>query len=202
MIPCKRTVCAAGKRRTSTPYLAGPANTPVGLHHVLDRGRDAWRIQYSLTGNMVPKNKKKVLLRLMSRNCPTVETPRRPFSFSDPSRKASWTAMCHDPRVQGRCREQARRAGQVRNHCYGPAPRRTPVSTAHAFSFSAPCLSQLLHRAQCCLAFPAHPSFRSPSPIANLLAPWPCQALQTIACSPGEDHHSPCPVVTACFNFL
>lgn len=60
-----------------------------------------------------------------------------------------------------------------------------------------PCFSQLLHRAQRCLPCPC-PSFRSPSPITNLLAPWPCQALQTIACSPGEDDHS----VTACFNFL
>lgn len=91
--------------------------------------------------------------------------------------------MCHDPSVQGRCREQARRAEQVRNHCYGPAPRRTPVSTAHAFSFFAPCLSQLLHRAQRCLAFPAHAHHSG------------CQALQTIACSPGEDDRSPCPVM-------
>lgn len=127
---------------------------------------------------------------------------------------ASWTAaMCHDPFVQGRCREQARPAEQVRNHCHGP------VSTPHAglhcpcffsfflfvrslsFTVASPCPTQRSLPCPC-------PSFRSPSPIANLLAPWQCQALQTIVSlfpRRGRSLALSCHAelsVTACFNFL
>lgn len=140
-----------------------------------------------------PKTKKKSTQSFHRRAGPARKPSKPALSsfFSRHSRKASWTAMCLDPSVQGRCREQARPAGQVRNHCDGPAPRRTPVSTAHAFSFFAPCLSQLLHRAQRSLPCPCS-SFRSPSPIANSLA-WPGFANYSLF--PGEDDHSPCPVM-------
>lgn len=146
-------------------------------------------------------------------SCPCTYAPTRPhICESAPPRRAaplprlsvllahfektknpSSSAMCHDPSpLQGRCREQARPAEQVRNHRHGFGlhARAKQVSTALVSFFFFPCLlSQLLHRVP---SFPVHalsmpvpcPSSR-PSPIANLLAPWLCQALQTIACSPG-----------------